>query len=134
MVTIESMLRTLAPLVEAHGRKPVFIGSRKCVGVISWRGDYYQASLDSTPELDNPEPHLTLSELVEELRECAAGKVLEGYKGGGFMMSSYTKLYADEYGEWKDTRPVSVKVDQHEVCIRISGCDEPLPVEILEQA
>jgi len=60
--------------------------------LISWRGSYSELSIDS--EIDGPA--VKTSEFLKQCKE-AIGATFEGYKGGDFVMSEDSLVYADEY-------------------------------------
>lgn len=60
--------------------------------LISWRGVYAELSLDS----NHDGKAVKTGELLENCR-TAIGKEFTGYKGGEFVMSEHSLVYADEY-------------------------------------
>lgn len=57
----------------------------------SWRGSYCELSLDYSDK------EITVKELLEKAKE-ANGKEFIGYKGGEFIMDSFTPIHIAEYG------------------------------------
>lgn len=83
--TLETMPHD-APVRFDDGRNP----TKLC----SWRGIYAELTLDSGA----PEPP-KVRELLEDAR-AADGKEFQGYKGGDFVMTRHTPVWADGWGEY----------------------------------
>ena len=71
-------------------------------GIISWRGLYSQASLDT-----GREPR-TASDLLKEVDAVLAGDQRQGWKGGDYTYDESTALWADPAGDCPGRMPVSV--------------------------
>lgn len=70
-----------------HGKIP----DRLC----SWRGVYAELTLDS-----DTDGKTTVSALLRDALQ-AVGKTFTGYKGGDYVMSRDTPVWADEYGDYE---------------------------------
>lgn len=76
--------------------------------VDSWRGVYAELALGWGENRRRDQPALrTVGELLQNLR-AAVGRTFEGYKGGQFTMGLGTPVWCDNYGEYTQTRIVSV--------------------------
>ncbi len=74
----------------------------------SYRGDYSELALSYARHTDlRPvEPH-TVAQLID-LLEGVVGKVLQGYKGGDFLMRASTPVWVSNYGESNSTSIVGI--------------------------
>lgn len=70
----------------------------------SWRGDYYQLTL----EQDNS----VLATVVDLTRvlHLAHGAIFEGYKGGDYEMGSNTPIWNDPYGVYLRRAILGIKI------------------------
>lgn len=67
-------------------------------GLISWRGVYSQASIDWLAAGDSG---VWVEVLLVEVHSAIAGRPLQGYKGGDYVMDGDTPVWADPYGLWQ---------------------------------
>ena len=61
----------------------------------SWRGVYAELYIDRA----NDNPEVTVDDVLTNAY-AANGGVFQGYKGGDFVMSEDTRLWADTYGDY----------------------------------
>lgn len=72
--------------------------------LISWRGVYAQLSL---PDARQP---LTVADLLADA-QAAIGGTFTGYKGGDYVMSASTPVWADDYGTCPGRIPTGAVCD-----------------------
>lgn len=93
-------------LAEADPSWPVLFDSGSPVGrVVSWRGVYAEASLDT-----GDEPRAA-GDLLAEVERVLAGEKRQGWKGGDYSYYRTTPLWADPDGEWNGRIPVGLRTD-----------------------
>jgi hypothetical protein len=71
----------------------------------SWRGDYSQLALGHGPS--RFPQHVTVKALLD-LCLAADGQIMEGWKGGGYLMRRNTAVYVDNPGEYSNTKLIAV--------------------------
>ena len=79
-------------------------------GVGSYRGFYEDLALE--PAEDFTDRYKDVSALLQRLKK-ALGETFEGYKGGDYVMSEETILWAAKYGESGSTAIVGVTGDRY---------------------
>lgn len=72
-------------------------------GLRSWRGIYEELAISFARRED-----VMLINFIKELKE-AIGKKFEGYKGGEYIMSESTPLWADNYGKVTNEAVIGAK-------------------------
>lgn len=81
----------------------------------SWRGDYSQITL---ARLGSLSPNTVSWWIKHALRSI--GSTFFGYKGGEFVMSATTEIWADDYGCTHGNKLIGVRV-QNEKLILVTG-------------
>lgn len=87
----------------------------------SWRGAYEELTLHNMPSKFTEGFWPTEGPLVKELLGDAIranGRHLEGYKGGDFLMSRRTPVWADPYGECNHRVLAGVVLSGEKVILR----------------
>jgi hypothetical protein len=83
---------------------PVMFDTGQPVGhVISWRGVYAEASLDT-----GQKPR-TVSDLRKEIDRVLAGEERTAWKGGEYSYARTTPLWADKAGDYDGRVPTGVR-------------------------
>lgn len=72
-------------------------------GLRSWRGIYEELAIGVAQHKP-----IMLINFIKELKE-AIGKKFEGYRGGEYIMSELTPLWADNYGKVTNEAVIGVK-------------------------
>ena len=85
------------------------------VELTSWRGIYKEAALDYVAYGEGKRP-LKVAELINHLKD-SLDKPQQGYKGGEFVMTVDTPIWADKWGESNDTAIIGVVVTDYKVVI-----------------
>lgn len=93
----------------------VFDNGRVPIGLSSWRGRYEELTLDSD-SADQAEPPTVAALLTDAIE--ADGKTFQGYKGGDFVMSRRTAVWADEWGHYECWAIAGVEVGKGRAVIR----------------
>lgn len=76
----------------------------------SWRGDYGELSIDRGTE------PTTVAALMGKAR-AAIGQTFEGYKGGQYVMSEHSPVWADPWGECLYRGIIGVVVEDAELVL-----------------
>lgn len=79
------------------------------VDLESWRGRYDELSIDS---FSVPEKPSVVGELLKQCEEALEGKKFNGYKGGSFVMSASTPVWADTHGDCEGNAVYDVVLDE----------------------
>jgi hypothetical protein len=118
-------------LEQLPGELPVYFSDgRHPTTFASWRGVYAELTLyegnDYDPDGEDHWPSLpvlTVAELLEQAR-AAVGETFEGYKGGDFVMSRDTAVWADDYGACNHDAIMGVTVNDGKVELTIMNLSD----------
>lgn len=129
MSTLAFFAATLAAL---DPDLPVQMNGASGLGVVSWRGDYCEPSIDHGPSnlaaewavntefgfsFNEPtkdlrfDPAETVGELLAVVEAVRGGAGLNGYKGGVYTAEESSTVWADPYGDYNSRIILGVSVD-----------------------
>lgn len=114
-MNLGSLIETLESI--EPGRTVRFEDGMYPADLCSWRGDYCELTLDRGPNI------VTVAQLLAKAK-AAVGGTFQGYKGGDFVMSTFSPVWADPWGECLYRGIVGVRLDDGELVLAVADLSD----------